>query len=97
MQTKINLYWSSNNIWWKSFWNFDNDTARNVVTFVVDNSSSPHIDKGKNSFLVLGNEPIKGINGSAGTAEKNIALTLAKQTLKFAQVYITMVMRITCM
>ena len=29
----------------KGFWSFGNDDARNVVIFVVDTSSSSHIDK----------------------------------------------------
>ena len=47
----------------------DNDTARNVGIFGVDNSSSSHIDNPKNNFLALGEEPTRGINGSVGTAE----------------------------
>ena len=33
---------------------FDKDSARNVVTFGVDNSSSSHTDNQKSNFLVLG-------------------------------------------
>ena len=34
----------------KGFWSFDNDTARNVIIFSIDNnSSSPHIDNPKNN------------------------------------------------
>ena len=54
----------------KGFWSFDNDTARNVVTFGVDNSSLPHIDNPRNNILVLGKGPTEGINGSVGTTEK---------------------------
>ena len=32
------------------FWSFDNDTARNVKTFGVDNVSSSHSDNCKNNF-----------------------------------------------
>ena len=35
------------------FWSFDNDTARNVIIFGVDNSSSSHSDNRKNDFLIL--------------------------------------------
>ena len=49
----------------KGFWSFDNDTAWNVVTFNVDNTSSPHIDNPKINFLVLGEGPTEGINSSA--------------------------------
>ena len=31
-------------------WSFDNDTARNVINFGVDNSSSSHADYHKNNF-----------------------------------------------
>ena len=34
-------------------WGFDNDTARNVIIFGVDNSLSFHADNHKNNFLVL--------------------------------------------
>ena len=33
-------------------WSFDNDTARNVIIFGVDNSSSSHADNSKNNFLL---------------------------------------------
>ena len=35
-------------------WSFDNDTVRNVITFVVDNGSSSHADSRKNNFFILG-------------------------------------------
>ena len=38
-------------------WSFDNDTARNVITFGVDSSSSSHVDNRKNKFLILGLGP----------------------------------------
>ena len=31
--------------------------ARNIIIFGVDNSSSFHVDKCKNNFLILGEEP----------------------------------------
>ena len=42
---------------------FDNDIARNVIIFGVDNSSSSHVDNQKNNFLVLGEGTAFGING----------------------------------
>ena len=81
----------------KGYWSFDNDTARNVLIFGVDNSSSSHIDNPKNNFLVSDEEPTEGINGSAGTAEKRLVLTLVSQIQSFAEVYIAMVMRVPCM
>ena len=34
-------------------WSLDNGTARNVIIFSIDNSSSCHSDNHKNNFLVL--------------------------------------------
>ena len=50
---------------------FDNDFARNVVTFGVDNSSPFHTDNFKINFLVLGQGGTFGINGSFGVPEKS--------------------------
>ena len=68
----------------KDFWSFDNKTARNVIIFGVDNSSSPHIDNPKNNFLVLGEGPTEGINYRVGAADKKLLLTLLKQIQYFA-------------
>ena len=38
--------------------------ARNIIIFGVDNSSSFHVDKCKNNFLILGEEPTYDIDGS---------------------------------
>ena len=51
-------------------WSFDNGTAKNVIIFGVDNSSSSHADNRKNIFLVLGEGLTFGINGDFGSAEK---------------------------
>ena len=61
---------------------FDNDTARNV--FGVDNTSSFHADNCKNIFLVLGEGPILGINGSFGSPEKNFSINFGKVNKNFA-------------
>ena len=50
-------------------WSFDNDFARNVVIFGVGNSSSSHSDHHKNNFLILGEGPTYGIDGSFGSPE----------------------------
>ena len=50
---------------------FTCDTARNVITFSVENSSSSYIDSPKNNFLVLDERPTSGINGNVVAAEKN--------------------------
>ena len=70
--------------------------ARNVVIFAVDNSSS-HTDNRKNNFSVLGDGATQGINDDTDSAEKKLLLTLVKQIQNFAKVYITMVIRVTCM
>ena len=51
-------------------WSFGNDYARNVIIFGVNNSSSFHSDNHKNNFLILGEGPTFGINGSFGSPEK---------------------------
>ena len=61
---------------------FHNDTARNV--FGVDNTSSFHADNCKNIFLVLGEGPILGINGSFGSPEKNFSINFGKVNKNFA-------------
>ena len=49
-----------------------------------------------NNFLVLNEGIIEGINGSVGTAEKILVITFVKQMQNFAYLYITMVVRVTC-
>ena len=51
-------------------WSFDNDFARNVIIFGVDNSSSSHSENRTNNFLILGEGPTYGVNGSFGSPEK---------------------------
>ena len=48
-------------------WSFNNDTARNVMIFVVDSSSSSHAENCKNDFLVFGEGPTFEINGRFGS------------------------------
>ena len=50
-------------------WSFDNDTAKNVILFGVDNSLSSHADNHKNNFLVLGEG---STFGSFGSPEKKL-------------------------
>ena len=45
-----------------SSWSFDNDFARNVIIFDVDNSWSILSDNRKNNFLILGKGPTYCIN-----------------------------------
>ena len=51
-------------------WSFEDTFARNVIIFGADNSSSPHSDKRKNNFLVLGQGPTYGINENFGSSEE---------------------------
>ena len=63
--------------------NFDNGTARNVIIFSADSSSSSHVDNRNNNFLILGLGPTYGINGKFGSEEKKISINLTKATTKF--------------
>ena len=62
---------------------FDNNIARNVTIFGVDNSPLFHADSRKNNFLVLGEGPPFGINGSFGSAEKKFSINFSKANTKF--------------
>ena len=62
-------------------WSFDNDTARNVIIFYVDDNSSSHAENCKNNVLVLSEGPTLGINGIFGSPEKSLVLTLVKQKI----------------
>ena len=55
---------------------FDNDTARYVIIFGVNKSSSSHADNRKNDFLVLSEGTTFGINGRFGSPE--LVLILVK-------------------
>ena len=79
------------------FWNFDNDTAKNVIINGIDNSLSSHADNCKTNFLILGEGPIYGINGSFSSPEIKLILILVKQTKYFAWVSIIMQMIVICL
>ena len=64
-------------------WNFDNGTARNVIVFLVDNSSSTHSNNRNNKFLVLDEGPAFGINGNFSSPAKNVSINFTK-TQNFA-------------
>ena len=64
-------------------WSFDNDTARNVIIFGVDNSSTSHSDNGKNIFLILCEGNTFGINGRFGSSEKKVSIYFSKANEKF--------------
>ena len=76
-------------------WSFGNDSARNVINFGVDNSSSSHIDNNKDNFLILGEGPTYGINGSY--QGKSLVLTFVQQRQNSAWVCITMVIIVFCL
>ena len=63
-------------------WSFDNGTARNVIITGVDNSSSSHSDNCKNNFLILGDGPIFGVNGSFGSPEKKFSINFTEANTK---------------
>ena len=67
--------------------------ARNVRIFDVDNSLSSYTSNWKNNFLILG----EGINDTTGAAEKPFLVGLVKQIQSFTNVFITMMIRVTCM
>ena len=67
----------------KGSWSFNDDFARNVIVFGVDNSSSSHTDNLKNEFLILGEGNTFGINGSFGAHEKKIDINFSKAKTKF--------------
>ena len=67
-------------------WNFDNDFARNVIIFGVDNGSSNHSDNRKNNFSILNEGPAYGINTSFGSLEKKFNINFTKTETKFAWV-----------
>ena len=77
-------------------WSFDNDTARNVIIFGVDNNSSFHSDNYKNKFLVLNEGPPFGINGNFGWPEKRFSINFSK-TQNFAWVCIIMLIIVICL
>ena len=65
------------------WWSFDNDTARKVIIFGVDNNSSSHADNHKNNFLALGEGPTFGINRSFGSAKKKFSINFSDAHIKF--------------
>ena len=58
-------------------------TARNVIIFGVDSTSSSHADNRKNSFLILSEGPTFGINGNFGYPEKRSSINFGKSNTKF--------------
>ena len=61
-------------------WSFDNDIARNVIIFGVDDSSSSHSNNNKNNFLVLGEGATLELVEDLVQQKKKLVLILVKQT-----------------
>ena len=68
-------------------WSFDSDTARNVIIFGVDNTSSSHGENCKSNFLGLGEDPTFHINPSFGSPEKKFSINFSKANTKFLSLY----------
>ena len=64
-------------------WSFDNDIARNLIMFGVDNSSSSHADNCKNNFLVLGEGATFAINRRFGSPDIKFSINFSKGSRKF--------------
>ena len=64
-------------------WSFDNDTARNVIIFGVNSSSSSHVDKRKIKSLIVSLGSTYEINGKFGSTEKKINFNFTKSNRKF--------------
>ena len=67
---------------YRGSWSFDNDFARYVTIFGVDNSLSNHSDNQKSNFLILGEGPTFGINESFGLPEKKFRVNFTKPITK---------------
>ena len=57
-------------------WGFVNDFAGSVIIFGVENSLSSHFDNC--NFLILGEGPTYGINGSFGSPEQKFSINFTK-------------------
>ena len=68
-------------------WSFDNDTARNCITFAVDNGSSSHAESRKNNFFILGESTSLEIMEALVHQENSLVSILVKRTQNFTWVY----------
>ena len=57
-------------------WSFNNSTARDVIIFAIDNSSSSSSDNCKNNFQLLCEGPTFGINRSFSLPENTVPKTI---------------------
>ena len=63
-------------------WSLDSDTARNFILSGVDNGLSLHAEKLKINFLVLGEDPRFGVNGSFVLLKKKLSISFSKTKTK---------------
>ena len=61
------------------------ELARNIVVFGVDDSSSSHADNHINNFLLLGEGPTFGINGSFGSPVIKFRINFAQFSINFTK------------
>ena len=64
------------------WWCFCNNSAKNVIIFGVDGSSSSHAENPKNNFLILSLGPTFGKNGIFGSPEKKFSINFIKANTK---------------
>ena len=76
IKKSIYIYSGYGIIFDRSSWSFSNGTARNVIIFDADNSSSSHVDNRKKNFLILGLGRTHGINARFVSAKKKINILL---------------------
>ena len=96
IKKSIYIYSGYGIIFDRSSWSFSNGTARNVIIFDADNSSSSHVDNRKKNFLILGLGPTHGINARFVSAKKKINILL-NPIQNFTWIYIIMLIIVICL
>ena len=81
----------------ESEWSFDNDYARNVIIFGVDNSSSSHTNNLQNNFLILGEGDTLILILVLLYQKKSLVLILVKKMQHFVWAYIIMLTKVICL
>ena len=66
----------------KGFFSIGDEVGRNVISSVVDMSSSSHIDNKNKDILILGKGPTQGLEHTLA-AEKLYSINFTKQNTKF--------------
>ena len=66
----------------KGFFSINDEIGKNLIIFVVDMSSSPHIDNKKKYILILGKGPTQGLEYSLA-AEKFYSINFTKHNTTF--------------